>query len=75
MGLDAPPVEESTTILMDFGFMFKKPLQFILGFSFLVLGISLTLTWWSDVVVLFRGAVGMVLALAGLVLLYLMKDA
>ncbi len=48
--------------------------KFILGSAVLICGITLILVWRQDVVVLFRGVIGMVLALAGLVILYLVKE-
>ena len=50
--------------------IFKKGVLFVLGSLILVLGITLILRWWGDVVVLFRAGIGMVLALAGLLILY-----
>ncbi len=52
----------------------RKPLLFALGAGVLVLGVTLILVWWPDVVVLFRGAVGALLALGGLLLLYMVKE-
>lgn len=42
----------------------------MLGSFILVLGITLILVWWPDVVALFRASIGMALALAGLLVLY-----
>jgi hypothetical protein len=42
----------------------------MVGMFVLVLGITLILVWWEDVVSLFKGAIGVILALAGLVTLY-----
>ena len=53
---------------------FKPVIMFIIGFSLLVVGIALILLWWPAVVVLFRGAVGIILALAGLLTLYAVKE-
>ena len=39
----------------------------------LVLGITLTLSWWADVVVLFKGASGIALALIGIFGLFLLR--
>ena len=39
----------------------------------LTLGIALTLSWWVDVVVLFKGAAGIVLALSGMLGLFFLK--
>jgi len=49
---------------------YKKFLLFVVGFFILILGVTLILVWWSDVASLFRGAVGMVLAMAGVLTLY-----
>jgi len=51
----------------------KKALLYIVGSFVLVFGITLILMWWSDVVILFRGMAGFVLALAGLLILYSLK--
>ncbi len=48
----------------------KQSLFYLLGSFILVLGIALILLWQADVAVLFRGGMGMVLALAGLLILY-----
>jgi len=49
---------------------YKKFVLFVIGFFILILGITLILFWWMDVAVLFRGAIGIILALAGLLMLY-----
>ena len=43
------------------------------GAFVLILGIALILSWWTYVVVVFRGIVGIGLALIGLLLLYMAK--
>ena len=48
----------------------KKAVLFALGSVILVLGIALVLRFWADVVLVFRAVIGMVLALAGLLVLY-----
>lgn len=50
----------------------KKVALFALGSVMLVLGVALVLRWWTDVVVVFRAVIGMFLALAGLLILYLL---
>jgi uncharacterized membrane protein len=40
----------------------------------MLLGITLVLVWWPDVVSLFRGFVGMAFALAGLLILYILNN-
>ncbi|VAX38076.1 hypothetical protein MNBD_UNCLBAC01-1342 [hydrothermal vent metagenome] len=42
----------------------------LVGFFVLILGITLTLMWWEDVVDLFRGFIGLLLAGGGLLILY-----
>lgn len=49
---------------------YKKFILFAVGFFILALGTTLILVWWKDLVVLFKGAVGFILALAGLFMLY-----
>ena len=45
---------------------FPKLILYLAGSIILVLGIALVLRFWADVVLVFRAAIGMVLALAGL---------
>lgn len=52
----------------------KKSALFMLGSFILVLGVALVLVWWQDVAVLFRGAIGMTLALAGMLVLYSLNN-
>ena len=49
---------------------YKKFLLFVTGSFVLILGITLILTWFDAVIILFQGAAGIVLALAGLFTLY-----
>ena len=49
---------------------FPKLILYLAGSAMLVLGIALVLRFWVDVVLVFRAAIGMVLALAGLLVLY-----
>jgi hypothetical protein len=49
---------------------YKKFILFLTGFFVLILGVTLILVWRGDAVILFRGAVGVILALAGLLMLY-----
>lgn len=49
---------------------FPKLILYLAGSSVLVLGIALILRFWVDAVLVFRAGVGMVLALAGLLILY-----
>ena len=52
----------------------SKMVYVVLGGGLLILGISSVLAWWPQVVNLFKGMAGMILAVAGLVVLYLIKD-
>jgi len=52
----------------------KNIILFFIGAMVLLAGITLVLLWWEDVVLIFRGVVGIVLALVGLFMLYLVKD-
>lgn len=49
---------------------YKKFFNFVVGFFILILGIILVLSCWSEVVVLFKGVIGIILSLAGLLILY-----
>ncbi|HPN88581.1 MAG TPA: hypothetical protein PLH56_04505 [Candidatus Omnitrophota bacterium] len=53
---------------------YKRFLLFLSGIVVLILGIMLILTWWHDVVILFRGAIGMILSLAGMLILYILSQ-
>ena len=52
----------------------SKALLAVCGGVVLVFGITLVLVWWQDVASLFRGFIGMALALGGMLLLYMMKE-
>lgn len=52
----------------------KKAILFLAGSAVLISGVTLVLLWWPEVVFLFKGAAGMVLALAGLVMLAMIRD-
>ena len=58
---------------MDQKEKFKKSVLLVGGVVSLVLGIALILAWWPHVVSLFKGVIGIVLALAGMILLYIMR--
>ena len=53
---------------------FKKSGLFVLGFIILIAGIILILAWWPDLVIVFKGTIGFILALAGLLMLYTVKE-
>ncbi|HPN57381.1 MAG TPA: hypothetical protein PLD92_11095 [Candidatus Omnitrophota bacterium] len=52
----------------------NKAALLVTGFAVLIAGIIMILVWWQDVVSLFKGAVGMGVALGGLLLLYMVKE-
>ena len=49
---------------------YKKFILFVIGFFILILGVTLILVWGQYVAFLFKGAIGVILALAGLLMLY-----
>ena len=51
----------------------KKTTLFITGALILTVGVAFILHWWVFLQILFKGAIGLVLALAGLIMLYLAK--
>ena len=53
---------------------FQKAITFVAGGLLLIVGITLTLAWWQDVVILFKGCVGVTIALIGLLILYTIKE-
>jgi hypothetical protein len=61
MGLDKTIKESKLALLIS-------------GFVFLILGITLVLVWWADVVSFFRGFIGVLIALGGLLVLYMVKE-
>ena len=52
----------------------NKTLLFLIGSVVLITGITFVLVWWDLVVSLFKGMIGMALALGGLFLLYMVKE-
>ena len=51
----------------------KNPIVIVAAVIFLLSGITLTLAYWPDVVSLFRGVIGIILALIGMFILYLSR--
>ena len=49
---------------------YQKSVQSLVGILLLVLGMTLILLWWRDVVSLFRAGLALMAALGGLVILY-----
>ena len=54
--------------------MNKKVLFFVLGFALVIFGVVLTLRDWLFLVMVFRGVIGPLLAVIGLVVLMFAKD-
>ena len=52
---------------------YKNFLMFLCGLFTLVLGITLVLLWWEDLIQFLRGITGFLLALGGLLILYSIK--
>jgi len=52
----------------------SKVALLLIGLGFLIFGITLVLVWWQDVVSLFRGFIGVFIALLGLLVLYMVKE-
>ena len=51
-----------------------KIVNVFLGGALLIVGITLVLAWWPQVVNLFKGVLGIVLAVGGLAVLYFLRD-
>ncbi len=47
--------------------MLSKAIKIILGVAFIALGLFTIVLWWTDVLALIRGGIGLVLILAGLI--------
>ena len=52
---------------------YKTFVLFVIGSFLVVLGTTLILIWWKDVVSLFKGALGIIFALAGLIVFYYLR--
>ena len=50
---------------------YKKFLLYLIGGVTLLIGITLTLNWWNDILILFRGTLGILLSLSGMFALYI----
>ena len=53
--------------------LFKKILLHLIGLATLLAGVVLILTWWQQLVIVFQGAIGVILALVGLAMLYMAR--
>lgn len=54
-------------------FQDKNYLKFLAGCFAVVIGVTLILVWFDDLAVLFRGSIGFIIALGGLLVLYSLK--
>ena len=52
----------------------KKTILGTIGIGCLILGLYLVLFWWEDVVNLFKGFIGMFLAVLGLFILFVIRE-
>lgn len=52
---------------------YKKFIMMLGGTFLLILGVTLVLSWWDEVVIFFRAIIGMALAIAGLLMLYFLS--
>ena len=52
---------------------YQKFVLYIVGSFLVVLGTTLILIWWKDVVSLFKGALGIIAALSGLIVFYYLR--
>ena len=75
--MDASTMEESSEGIKRMSKKTKNALAkttlLLIGFMILIAGLTLILAWWPDVVRIFRGALGIVLALIGMFILYAVK--
>ena len=52
----------------------NKTVLGIIGFGCIIGGVILILLWWPNLVVIFKGGIGFILALAGLFILYTIRE-
>jgi len=72
--MDASQVENKTKGVVEMNAAMKKTLLLIFGSLALIGGVALVLFWWKAVALLFKGVVGMILAVVGLVMLVMAND-
>ena len=77
MGLDAPSLEKQTVAYVAVtGIRGRKAvdmrngMMFIVGFMLIIGGMTMVLREWPSVVIVFKGVIGAVVAVAGLVVLF-----
>lgn len=54
--------------------IFSTIFKVILGLAFLALGVWAIIAWWKDLVVVFKGCIGLFLILAGIITLAIAKE-
>ena len=54
--------------------VFKMIIKVIVGIILIALGVVSICYWWSDLLILVRGVIGIVLVLAGLIFFAITKD-
>ncbi|OGX40960.1 MAG: hypothetical protein A2984_01830 [Omnitrophica WOR_2 bacterium RIFCSPLOWO2_01_FULL_41_12] len=54
--------------------IFSTILKVILGLAFLVLGVVAIVSWWSDLLLVVKGCLGLFLILAGVITLAIAKE-
>lgn len=52
----------------------KKAIFAAIGTAFLIGGVSLIFIWWDYVAILFKGIIGMLLAVTGLFILFVIRE-
>jgi len=53
--------------------VFNKTIRLIFGAVLLIVGVALILAWWDALVIVSKGVLGVLLALAGLFIMYSLK--
>ncbi len=49
-------------------------MKVVLGLAFLVLGVWVIVAWWTDLLAVIRGCIGLFLVLAGIITLAIAKE-
>lgn len=53
---------------------FRNTVKLIVGLTFVFLGIVAVLRWWTDVMIMLKGSIGVMVILLGALVLSLAKD-
>lgn len=54
--------------------VFSTMLKVLLGLAFLILGVWAIVAWWSNLLAVVRGCIGLFLVLAGIITLAIAKE-